>query len=77
MTIRATALALTVGTLAAIGAFSGKAQATEICPIGASVILVTDGCGMGAYRGPGGACHIDGPAAYAPPVVYQKPARTQ
>jgi hypothetical protein len=58
MKIRATALVLTLGALAAFGAMGGTAKAAE-------------GCGFGAYRGPYGACHIDGRGPYAYPYAYR------
>ena len=73
MKIPATALALTLGTLAAFADTGGTAHAAQ-------------GCGFGAYRGPYGACHLDGTGpypygyanpyryAYAPPPVAYYPA---
>lgn len=64
---------MVIKTIMAIGLVLGLASPTlaamPASPLngGTNVITVSQGCGAGWYRGPGGACHRDG---YGPGRAY-------
>ena len=67
-----------VGTALAIGLTSYASAAVKPAPVGvanSAIVKVTEGCGRGWWRGPGGRCHpmFDGRAC--PPGYHLGPER--